>query len=320
LIELLVVIAIVGTLIALLLPAVQRVRESAAQTTCRSNLRQIALATTHFHDVYQAYPPARVVNIPEVYNWHSGGKGQHTSWIVRILPFVEQEPAFRLWDLGLPYKDHADHVREHIVTTFICPTRRNTSQAVAPTSFTQRFVLPCGCVYPGDLTLSGATGDYAGNHGDMSPGAYGDVTDFYWGGNGTGVIISCRGHMDNNKVVDWLDKIRASQVTDGLSNTFLIGELHVMREAINTVPANGPIYDGSRFQYASRIGDPFVRLGRGPDDDVEGMGLFAFGSWHPDVCNFAFADGRVSAVRTSIDPMMLSRLCHRGDGEVAALD
>ncbi len=320
LIELLVVMAIVGTLIALLLPAVQRVREAAALTTCRSNLRQIALATTHFHDLYHAFPPARVLNIPELYNPHASGLGQHPSWFVRILPFVEQEAAFRLWDVGLPYKEHADHVREHVVNTFICPTRRNMSQSVVPTSFTDRLVLPCGCVFPGDRTLSGAAGDYGGNHGDMSPGAWGDVTDFYWGGNGTGVIISSRGLMENNKMLDWLDKIRAQQITDGLSNTFLVGELHVMRDAVNTVPANGPIYDGSRFQYTSRIGDQFVPLGRGPDDEVDGMYLFAFGSWHVGVCNFAFADGRVMSVRTGIDATTLGRLCHRADGEIAAPD
>jgi prepilin-type processing-associated H-X9-DG protein len=61
-------------------------------------------------------------------------------------------------------------------------------------------------------------------------------------------------------------------------------------------------------------------LGNGPDDEVFGMGLYAFGSWHPGVCHFAFADGRVSAVSSHLSTAVLARLCHRSDGEVVSLD
>lgn len=57
-------------------------------------------------------------------------------------------------------------------------------------------------------------------------------------------------------------------------------------------------------------------LAQGPDDDVMGMGLFAFGSWHSGVCHFAFADGRVVAVRNSVSTQVLERLCNCGDGQV----
>jgi prepilin-type processing-associated H-X9-DG protein len=103
-------------------------------------------------------------------------------------------------------------------------------------------------------------------------------------------------------------------VTDGTAATFLVGELHVPRGKLAAVPDNGPAYDGSRFYNMSRVAGPGVPLAAGPDDDVFGMGLYAFGSWHPGVVNFAFTDGHVTAVRTAVSTEVLERLAHRADG------
>src|SRR5438128_2493741 len=90
LIELLVVIAIVGVLLALLLPAMQRVRESANRLRCVNNLKQIGLAVHCYHDLNGALPPTR--------NWDAG-----LSWAVLILPYLEQEPFYQRWDLSASY-------------------------------------------------------------------------------------------------------------------------------------------------------------------------------------------------------------------------
>src|SRR5262247_4156317 len=91
LIELLVVIAIIAVLIALLLPAVQKVREAAQRTHCANNLKQIALAFHNYHDIYHALPPARLD--------YDGG----ATWAVLLPPYLEQDAFYRQWTLSQRY-------------------------------------------------------------------------------------------------------------------------------------------------------------------------------------------------------------------------
>jgi prepilin-type N-terminal cleavage/methylation domain-containing protein/prepilin-type processing-associated H-X9-DG protein len=313
LIELLVVIAIIAVLIGLLLPAVQKVREAAARAQCQNNLKQIALATLAFHDTYDALPPARYALRPDPSGPLPSAEPEFPTWLVRIMPFLEQTALAAQWNPRLEYSAHPAAAREAVVSTYLCPSRRGPSQAVTPTQMGPPIVLPCGCLFPGAPVFGGAVTDYAGNHGDLSPGSAGLATDFYWGGTGTGTIVSSR-LPSSPSSTDWVDKVRLTGVTDGTAATFLVGELHVPRGKLAAVPDNGPAYDGSRFYNMSRVAGPGVPLAAGPDDDVFGMGLYAFGSWHPGVVNFAFTDGHVTAVRTAVSTEVLERLAHRADG------
>jgi prepilin-type N-terminal cleavage/methylation domain-containing protein len=94
LIELLVVIAIFAILIGLLLPAVQKVRESAARTRCLNNIKQLALSCHNFHDVYGTLPPYFGVNPARRGSTanYSGAKSVYGGWFAHLLPFVEQKP------------------------------------------------------------------------------------------------------------------------------------------------------------------------------------------------------------------------------------
>ncbi|MCA9127595.1 MAG: DUF1559 domain-containing protein, partial [Planctomycetales bacterium] len=96
LVELLVVIAIIGILVGLLLPAVQAAREAARAIQCQNNLHQIGLATHMFHDTMKAFPPARYQPRPDAPPERSCG-GEQTTWLVRIMPFMEQTSAESRW-------------------------------------------------------------------------------------------------------------------------------------------------------------------------------------------------------------------------------
>ncbi len=309
LIELLVVIAIIGVLIALLLPAVQQSREAMRATQCKNHLRQLALATHNFHDVFQVFPPASLKPRPGDVTEYSCG-GTEPSWPIRLLPYLERTPQFAEWKLSQPFGTHPQSVRAQAVPVFLCPSRRGADQAVAADQ-TVQFNLPCGCTSVTTLT-GGATIDYAANLGDPSPGMSGASTDFYWGGNGTGVLIVSRPACTSGLPINWVDRIGTRDVTDGLSQTLLFGELHIPRQQLNASPFNGPAYDGSHFAAFSRIAGPGFPLTRPSVTDE--IASFDFGSWHHDIAHFALADGSIRGISYSVSTSLLGQLAHRSDG------
>ena len=98
LVELLVVIAIIGILIGLLLPAVQQVRAAARRTSCANKLRQIALAIHNYESALQSFPVNQVgPGAPLASGEFSTG---HYSWLVPLLPQIEQNNIYQLFDLS----------------------------------------------------------------------------------------------------------------------------------------------------------------------------------------------------------------------------
>src|SRR5262245_20492353 len=95
LIELLVVIAIIGVLIALLLPAVQRVREAANRTRCTNNLKQVGISLHAYHGAYNSLP---ISTSPWSENNNPKPPFTGRGWILRLLPYLEQEPLYRLFE------------------------------------------------------------------------------------------------------------------------------------------------------------------------------------------------------------------------------
>ena len=129
LVELLVVIAIIGILIGMLLPAVQQVRESARRTACTNNLKQIGLATLMFHDTRSAFPPARLTPGFRAEDQDCLGCA---SWMVHLLPYIEQGNLYDLWDFSLSYEDLDEAAVGTPVEVFLCSNRHTMQNANAP--------------------------------------------------------------------------------------------------------------------------------------------------------------------------------------------
>jgi|SRR5579864_9233404 len=120
LIELLVVIAIIAVLVALLLPAVQTVREAARRARCMNNLMQLGLAIKSYESTHEMLPSGTVNQTGPIKNL---AQGYHVSWMVQILPFVEQTNTFNhLNFLVGVYRPENASVRATTIRTFLCPS------------------------------------------------------------------------------------------------------------------------------------------------------------------------------------------------------
>ena len=127
LVELLVVIAIIGVLVSLLLPAVQAAREAARRCSCLNNISQLALAV-HSYEFSAEHLPAGSTH-PEG-PIRSEPEGQHVSWLVQILPYVEQHNAYRLFDQQAgAYATKNSKIRSLRIRTFVCPSFPGASQS-----------------------------------------------------------------------------------------------------------------------------------------------------------------------------------------------
>jgi prepilin-type N-terminal cleavage/methylation domain-containing protein len=281
LIELLVVIAIIGILIALLLPAVQKVREAASRMSCSNNLKQIGLATHAYHHTNNAIPYSRY-------------KARDT-WASLLLPYLEQDNLRNLWTPGMTYFQQSDLARLTPVKTYYCPSRRSPSSAPSA-SISGDF--------PDNSTVHvpGALGDYACAINDAGywdyPWKSGDLPP------ANGAFISKWAASD--------PKNNFASVTDGLSNTIFFGEKHVRITEFGVgkgSSGDGSVYNGNR---GSAMRAAHAGLARSPKDPDNGN----FGSYHTGVCLFAMGDGSVHALQNSIKLSTLQLLVNIHDGQV----
>jgi prepilin-type N-terminal cleavage/methylation domain-containing protein/prepilin-type processing-associated H-X9-DG protein len=321
LIELLVVIAIIAVLIGLLLPAVQKVREAANRMSCSNNLKQIGLAVQNYHDSFGKLPPVRL------------GQRHYATWPVLLMPHLEQDNIFKLWDLRLGYPnqppsprdplgDPGGAARQALVKIFFCPSRR------AP------------MITPGDQNggdgvnqvdnrgKAGACGDYACCAGDgrLFDQQGNPVADDMHDKRANGPMIvahvlkSTPPRSDDVPVPDHIIESFTSytnfaSVTDGTSNTLLIGEKHVRQGHFGEQgEGDHAYYSGLGYHTAQRCAGPFYPLARNSQDSSARKSQ-RFGGPHPGVCQFVFVDGSVHALAVNIDLDTLRRLANRHDGE-----
>jgi prepilin-type N-terminal cleavage/methylation domain-containing protein/prepilin-type processing-associated H-X9-DG protein len=202
LIELLVVIAIIAILIGLLLPAVQKVRDSAARTKCQNNLKQIGIALHSYHDVNHALPPGKGHAYP--------GAAAYARWSAQayILPYIEQQNLYNLIDFTFPPETPGMGGVVNFMPAFQNPLRQNA--------------VPCRALVPTFL----CPGDAASEPGDW-PGQ-----NNYLGNMGTQWLCDLSDDAAStafpaekaNGVFMYLHPVRFAEVTDGLSNTAFFSE------------------------------------------------------------------------------------------------
>jgi prepilin-type N-terminal cleavage/methylation domain-containing protein/prepilin-type processing-associated H-X9-DG protein len=313
LIELLVVIAIIAVLIGLLLPAVQKVREAAARTQCANNLHNLAIACHNYHDVNGRMPLALDgSDTRSGINYFNDNPPMHHwywSWLTQILPYVEQDNLYRLADTW----DNTGH-------NYLNPWVQSNQALATP-------VKTWSCPSDSRQLVSEDEGGYK--------------VAF------TG-LVGVRGTMQKlNDGVICNQKVTMTSISDGTSNTLMIGER----------PPSGDWFFGWWFAgagyYSPTLDPAFPQNGTGdvvlgtadtdfppalaisfnggyqcaankylfgPGKISENCDMAHFWSLHSGGANFANADGSVRFLSYSVDPTVMKALGTRAGGEVFTLN
>jgi hypothetical protein len=276
----------------------------------------------NYHDTYKTLPAGRWSFPTPVAN---GGNG--LTWLVGIMPFIEQSNGFELFDLTKYYSnevnaEQTNQARQVRVPSYTCPTRRNGSE-LSIQEDGRGDLLGSG----GQLKRyykPGAVGDYAGNVGSFDNDIPSPPWGNWWTVRANGVIIAGINPTDGtNKVIPQLN---FAKILDGTSNTFMAGEKHVPIVGLYHVDyGDASCYNAYYIPNHSRMAGIEDPLALGPGDVILstlGNGQLArrFGSWHPGVCGFALADGSVRHIRNNMSTTVLQSLARRDDGVVANVD
>jgi prepilin-type N-terminal cleavage/methylation domain-containing protein len=292
LIELLVVIAIISVLLGLLLPAVQKVRESAARAQCASNLKQIGLASHHYADVHRRLPPGQLGPYPDVGKGLPPFNAQFIGVLTYLLPYVEQDNTYRLLLQSFP----ADYLNPYAVyqpwwnypaayaaaqtrvQVYLCPSDNPYSNTVQTDILTHTFRKASGF----ELFVGGFGISDRGT--DLGRTSYVGVAGY--GGQINNAAVDRFAGIFCNRSGLSLEQLTAS---DGSSNTLMFGEWL------------GDLAIGPRRYAPAWIGAGSMPTGYGTGGTGDSA-LFEFNSKHTGMIQFCMGDGSVRGIRKGITP------------------
>lgn len=340
LIELLVVIAIIAILIALLLPAVQQAREAARRSSCKNNLKEIGLALHNFHDVYSTLPPGGSDD-QSPFGTQRGSWG--ASWMALILPQIEQNPMYQQMSFhngsgwGGAANQNINAAARVVIGIYKCPSTPLDDL--------------CKSVHGGNGS-GGSRLIQAPTYAGVSGSANGLVPNYqsprFWVARDTGTANCCVGGIAaTNGALFGGDAIEFADITDGLSNTFLVGEYSdwlVTQDGTKQDYRNSarhgfiigwhhhgkPNNSLSGHRTDARVFNcvtlryPINQKTGWPNHpgDCGNLGVcdnasanIPFNSTHPGGAQFLLGDGSVRFVSENINFATLARLCTRDDGQ-----
>lgn len=302
LIELLVVIAIIAVLIALLLPAVQNARESARRTQCRNNLKQLALAFHEYAEAFGKFPIAFQRSTNTGSQTVTSEVGGHWSWGTAILPYCDQTPAYNSLNVsGYKLRDAAGTAAGYKtlttpVPTFICPSDVFLVNDFNGAPYNRRLVHPVNGNFiaaKSNYVMSGESSvssipmiDQRDNPTGMpAPAAYGPCTGMGW--------------ENSNSSFNF--------ITDGDSNTLLLGERAYRFRTVKTGAANVFGFDSTNNGATGIVDNCTSVMGLCQNginytaSNASNSQARAYNSNHPGGALFAFCDGSVHFLSENID-------------------